>query len=261
MSHRYINPASAPGDFDPKLKVGWARHHLRLLNAEMRKFSDSDLHGIHAYEDLEAGEYVLTITDDAMNVEMALMVGDWASCLRGSLDHLATHLTHCTGGKVNNRASFPVIGEWNNDGRRLFKQSIAGVPLEAVKIIDSFQPYHSGAAYERTKLWRLHKLWNIDKHRRIPIHPSISQVKIGHPSDVSPLPGWADNRGVVRFPLAVKSQVDFDSTVKVTAYFGDSSEGIILPYEELIDIHNFVRAEIMPAFDKFFKPLEQLSNQ
>ncbi len=99
-------------------------------------------------DDLEAGEYVIRFDLQPLPVALALMAGDFASCLRGSLDHLATALTLCTGGTYNDRASFPVIGIADADGQSLFKRSVRGVPGAAVDVIEALQPYHAGKAHK-----------------------------------------------------------------------------------------------------------------
>ena len=44
--------------------------------------------------------------------------------------------------------------------------------------------------------------------------------------------------------------------VEVNVYLGDESEGIIVPVRELGEIYNFVRYEVFPGFNRFFKPSE-----
>lgn len=86
-------------------------------------------------DDLEAGEYVIRFDLQPLPVDLALMAGDFVSCLRGSLDHLATALTLCTGGTYNDSASFPVIGINDASGQSSFKRCVRGIPDLAVDVI------------------------------------------------------------------------------------------------------------------------------
>ncbi|HEY1984943.1 MAG TPA: hypothetical protein VGG85_06015 [Terracidiphilus sp.] len=242
-----------PNNPNPGLKVGWAKHHLDLLTAQIRDYLRINPYSISVEDDLEAGEHIVKLDTIPPSVEIPLIAGDFVSCLRGSLDHLATALTLVEGGNPSDAASFPVIARNNSSGRKRFNEAVSGITPGAIKTIESLQPYHSGDAFESTKLWRLHRLWNIDKHRRIPFQPTITQLFILSPSNMPPLPGRPHDDGVLRFPLAAKGKLDLNPTVKITIQFGDASEGIIAPYEELIEIHDFIRDDLFPRFKGFFK--------
>jgi hypothetical protein len=250
----YIHPDHAPGYFNAGFKVGWAKHHLRLLDKEIAGYlgGDPKPYTLTTKDDFDTGEYVITFDLAPPPVDLALIVGDWVACLRGSLDHLATALTLCPGGTYNDRASFPVIDLNNGRGRRSLNLATQGIPSKALEIIKSLQPYHAGDAFVTTKLWRLNRLWNIDKHRRIPLEPTALHMKLTHPAEIPPLSAGTDNSGIVRFPLSAKPHIKLEPTMEVGINFGDTSEGIIMQYPELLDIHNFVRDEVMPRFKSFF---------
>jgi hypothetical protein len=253
IAGRVFSPSTAPKYFDAGLKVGWAQHHLDLLGEQVTAYLGDDPYTISTKDDLEAGEHIIELNTKPMRVEIGLIAGDFLSCLRGSLDHLATGLTRVRGGTASNTASFPVIGVDNGSGRKRFNEAVSGVTPNAIEVIKSLQPYHSGDAYKLTKLWRLHRLWNIDKHRRIPFHPTLTQMTVMSPSDVTPLFSGSNNNGVLRLPIAAKGKLNFNPSVKIIIQFGDESEGIVVPYEELIDIHHFVRDDVMPRFKYFFQ--------
>ncbi len=248
----YIDPDNAPLNFHAGFKVGWAKHHLRLLEAEVKGFLDSKPYAVFAQDDLERGEYILHLHVAPPPLTMALMVGDWAACLRGSLDHLATALTKTPRGTYNERASFPIIGVKNSNTQGSSMNALKGVPGAAVDIIEALQPYHAGNAYKTTKLWRLHRLWNIDKHRNIPLDKTSLNVKFGYPAYITPISGGTDGSGIVRFPLSAKGQVNLQPTVEIGIQFGDPGEGIVIPYRELIEIHDFIRNDLMAKFQRFF---------
>jgi hypothetical protein len=233
--------------------LGWAKHHLDLLGEQVRAYLGGNPYTISTKDDLEAGEHIIELNTKPLRVEIGLIAGDFLSCLRASLDHLATALTRVPGGTANDSASFPVIGVDNSAGRARFTQAVKGIAPNAVEVIESLQPYHSGDAYKSTKLWRLHRLWNIDKHRRIPFQPTVTQVIVMSPSDMAALFSGSNNKGILRLPLAAKGKLNINPSVKMIIQFGDQGEGIVVPYGELIEIHQFVRDDVIARFKKFFQ--------
>ena len=247
-----VNTTTLPY-YNPRLKMRWAKHHLDLLDREIRDYLGCDPYSISFEDDLEAGEHIVKLAVESLPDRVGLILGDFVCCLRTSLDHLANALTHCLGGVPNDSASFPIIDLNNSGGRKSFHRATDGIPPCAITVIESFQPYNYGQAYKSTKLWLLHRLWNIDKHRRIPFHATRAAVTVRGPSDMPPLEGWSNKSGIVRFPLAAKGQIHLDPAVQIGVEFGDENEGIIVPHEELIEIYDFVHNHVMPRFDSFFK--------
>lgn len=252
MSDVEFDLDAAPGYENPSLKMGWAKHHLRALDEEIRKFLESKPYDLFSQDDLDAGEHVIHFKIGAVPMWPHLMVGDFVSCLRASLDHLASALTLAPGGTPNERASFPVIGVDNAEGRRQFKNAVVGIRQEAVDVIESLQPYHHRDTFKTTKLWQLHRLWNIDKHRRVPVYGVSVKVPLIYPADMSPIASGTNDGNVMRFPLAAKGHIYLQPPVKLDIYCGDASEGIAVPFGELIDIHEFVAKEVFSQLRDFF---------
>lgn len=255
MNDLHINVSRFP-ELNPSLKLSWAKKHLDALDVEVGRFLRGETHSVRSEDDLESGEYILYLDPTPVDVTLGLIAGDAISCMRASLDHLACALTHTRGGQINTNASFPVLPFDNAKGRKLFKDSVIGIPKDAKEIIALFQPYHHGNANKATKLWKLHRLWNIDKHRRIPIYGVLAQIPVTFPTDMPPVSGGAASPGVMRFPLAAKAHVKLDPAVKVNIQFGDETEDIIVPAHELVDIYKFVRYEVFPQFKQFFRDRE-----
>jgi hypothetical protein len=234
------------------MKVDWAKHHLSLLEKEVHRFLDRPPYTIMAEDDLEAGEYRVSLDVDPVSSAIVLMLGDFVHCLRGSLDHLACHLTLTQGGTPNPKASFPVMAVDNADTRRDFAKQVIGIPPAAIGEIKSFQPYHAGDRAQITKLWQLHRLWNIDKHRRIPAHSTRANLGFTHPPHVIPISRGDDNSGIVRFPLSAKPDIQVDPTLEITILFGDEEEGIMVAPVELCGICELIDKEVFPRFERFF---------
>ena len=235
-----------------ELKLRWAKHHLDLLVSEISLFLNGHPDTVSCKDDLEAGEYVISCDVGSLPVHLVLILGDFISALRSSLDHLAGLLTNIPNGTPSLKASFPIIGVGDKKGLELFDKSVTGIPPGAVDKIRSFQPYLRGDLYKATKLWKLNRLWNIDKHRRIPHHSIVARIQITYPSFVKPIASGANNSGITRFLLSDKPHVNLGPSIEIVIQFGDESEGIIVAAHELGDIYEFVSSEVFPGFESFF---------
>lgn len=252
MRTRVIDRSLVPGNIDSRLKIGWAKHHLRALDAEIARFREGEAYTISTKDDFESGEYVVRLDVGLHLVNIELIAGDFVACLRSSLDYLAYALTLIPGGTPNDKSSFPILDVMNSNRRGQFERAVRGIPGPAVAVIESLQPYHDGDAYNATKLWRLQRLWNIDKHRRIPFHQTVAKMNLVFPHGMYPVMSGTEEGSEARFPLAAKGKVYLKPPIQVSIEFGDAAEGVIVPYEEFIDIHEFVRDDVMPRFQGFF---------
>ena len=101
-------------------------------------------------------------TDD-VPLDIATVIGNILHDLQSSLDHLAHHLV-CVG--TGSQGPFPYVyfpifksAQAYQTGK---SDKIRGMRPEAIKAIDSLEPYFGGSG---RVLWDLHKMNNIDKHR------------------------------------------------------------------------------------------------
>lgn len=117
----------------------------------------------------------------------------------------------------------------------------------------SLQPYNSGNAFKLTHLWRLNRLWNIDKHRHIILHAVILDIKFDNlPAAMSPIMEIVGDYGVMRFPLASKPYVKLNPPPKLSVQFGHEAEGIILEMRDFFEMYEYIRDKVIPRFTGFF---------
>src|SRR5690349_15387047 len=144
------------GIADAYLKLTWAKHHLELLDFDIAFFSKRNPYTIERHDDLERGRHVLRVTLHNVPDQICLIAGDAIGCMRASLDHLAWSLARGPGKVVNpDNVAFPILERLDSDSRKRFRQQTRGIPIEAVEMIQAFQPYRKGAAYKGDLLWRL----------------------------------------------------------------------------------------------------------
>jgi hypothetical protein len=184
--------------------------------------------------------------------QAALILGDVLNCVRASLDQLTYALARLTLDHPTH-TQFPIIEELTADSKRRFDRLTRGVPTDAVRIIESLQPYRgtNRAVVESHLLWRLNLMCNIDKHRRIPIHSSVSNFGPVLPVSAAPHITIEDGNKV-RMPISFKDQVNLKSNASVQIIFGDSRAGIECNFTGIEGIYNFVADSVLPRFARFF---------
>jgi hypothetical protein len=167
------------------MKIARAREHLDVLRAEI----DDALAAFLKTE----GKLKVTVTrlgpkgrNDDLPVHLVLplptlrwgvIVGDVVHNLRSALDNAVEELTVTHHGGPLPATAFPVFRS-----RRRFHETtpggdpalrsglykIRGVAPASAKLVEAEQPFHARDP-ERTALWQLNALWNLDKHRITPI--------------------------------------------------------------------------------------------
>ena len=158
-----------------------------------------------------SGLNFLRVDVDEPHVWTFLILVDFLSCLRASLDHAIWRLAalNAPDGVPADGIQFPIIETNNASGRRLFTKQTTGLPPEIVDVIERLQPFNRPGGFPRSSnlLWRLGKLANIDESHQVFIFQGPSD------SVVEPYPG-----------------------VMVEIIFGSESDGISLTLTELADI-------------------------
>lgn len=94
-------------------------------------------------------------------------VGDIVHNLRSSLDHLACAMVLEGGGKVTNSIYFPLAESEAAFEKRIVNGCLLGARASDINVVRQLKPYRGGA----DRLFQLHRLDNIDKHRRILVVP------------------------------------------------------------------------------------------
>lgn len=239
---------------DPYSKIGWAKEHLGALKRELDSFCTATppkAYTITREDDEGHGEHVITMEFHDIPPKICLIAADAVYSMRAALDQTVWALASLKG--TPGRTEFPIITDWNYDGRRRFKRQVAGVPDEAFCVIKSLQPYHRGDAFKSDPLWRLHEMCNLDKHRRIPAHGTAVRGVFTGVDALDVISEARDNRIVDRIPLALKNKVYFnpESPVEVT-FGGDNTSGITERFEDLRGIYDFVALDVLPRFNRFF---------
>ena len=231
------------------MKAARAKEHLDSLRAELLIYYYTKPCVLQEKDHVANNLYRIRINVTDPPERLSLIAGDVFGCLRASLDHLVWSLCTLNTGAYAEYTQFPIM---EDNKPSSFKGQIKGIPPGAEAIIESFQPYHGKdrAAIEANLLWRLNKLCNIDKHRRIPLHGSVTEFKL--PASIPQSMVELDPDGAMSFPLHMKSRVVIHEIVFFGATFGDTYEGIECDQWGIAAICEFVTKDVLPKFDAFF---------
>jgi hypothetical protein len=237
-----------------ELKTARALEHLEALGRELKSFYDGKPYAITRSDDAKSGRHVVRVRMKDVSERTAILAGDCVHNLRCALDHAVFSLAICaTGDLPGTRLQWPVLETRNDKTLRL---QTHGVPAEAVAIIESLQPWHEGLgdAFRRNRLWQIHKLDIIDKHRRVAI--GLHGLTCHFPDAVNERSWQIERRElpdgfeVSLPPVAATLRMIPDLSPGVL--FGDEAEGVTLNFDQLGGLCTFVRDEVLPRFARFF---------
>jgi len=172
-----------------ELKFRRAFRHLKDIDDLTKGWVNGEHHTTRQETDPEDGRVVVYATAEQPPEDpFSLEIGEFLQSMRSGLDNLAYSLarafTDPLPDDVAESSEFPIFGDRNRKGnlgggsRRFHRTTRAGDPKRgsglykvrgwapgAQAVVEGLQPYHRGDAYERSPLWILHELDNINRHR------------------------------------------------------------------------------------------------
>jgi hypothetical protein len=130
-----------PSGYNSDLKRQWAQKHLETVKSHIERFCNDYPYEITGEENIEAGIILLkTIHPPILKaVDASLAFGDFISCLRSSLDHLAWQLASLSGKRPGREVFFPIYEQNTIDVQVKIARATFGIPDEAIALIKSFQ--------------------------------------------------------------------------------------------------------------------------
>jgi len=158
-----------------QLKMDRARLHLENLDLAVKKWLEVHADLVQEETDPETGDDLIVVEAPAVLPAdaISLIAADCIHNLRASLDQLVFSLSWAyTVGPLSKQVAegceFPIYGPREPTIRELRKR-IGAVHPDAQIIIKDLQPHLAGDAFASEKLWILDQLWNLDKHRMLPV--------------------------------------------------------------------------------------------
>jgi hypothetical protein len=252
MIVRKSDTKKAPPLFNVELKVSRARAHLDELEAELRKISYPEPYTITRQDYPKKFRHVIRIQNKAIPPEIAMLIGEFAYCLRSGLDQLAWLLARLHVSCPHRKTSFPIRG----DPKSGFGDTVKDMLPDAVKLIESLQPYHRGERFKDHPLWILNRLCTIDKHRTLAIKETEIKgrvVGVG-PSDYTIR--QLDYGIEIWVSLSNMFGANFEPE-PMEIIFGEPAPccygGFEIRVATLRAVHDFIRDDVVPRFAGLFK--------
>lgn len=233
------------------LKLQRAKEHLDSLLSQMSSFIQNNPPHVTIKGNQENQVCILEIYAPKTDPRFGIIVGEFAHNLRSSLDNLVWQLALSFTHNPNKHICFPISEINNTDTRKFLKSSTCGIHPKAIKLIEALQPYNDGENFKQNSLWKLNKLWNIDKHRVI---PNIGTVLDGYiPKDVKPIKVKAHN-GIfyILLPISVMAKMKSAPSPVFDIQFGSEDDGLVLNYTDLYKIYTDITVNVIPRFEEFF---------
>jgi hypothetical protein len=224
---------------DPYLKTARAKEHLDELQDRLRRFREDEPISFKREDDLANQQHIVRIKIKRIPDKITMIAGDFLYCLRSSLDQLVWSLAKEIGSYPSG-TQFPIL-DHRDQGK--FNRNTIGVPLGAVAIIESYQPYNaqSPALMKEHLLWQLNKLCNIDKHRRIPTDATIIDFNFpDFPRKFISVAKFDPDAEIIIVPLELKDYMKIDPMANLNVTFGDSHEGIRCDHARFVQMYEYV---------------------
>jgi len=239
------------------MKARRADFHLQSAEKQLRSWVKSNPYTIREEDNLDRTQHLLVITPTRPpDEEIAMTVADFVNCLRGALDQLAWNLVNLfpetvpATEKTARKVVFPICATDDSyrEKRALFHHSIH-------TSLDSLQPNDRANAMQTEPLWQLDKLWNLDKHRTMPVNCGNWNIKF--PQGIT---GMVDrdelnNRFVIMIPCLSRIQLRpayVKPQIIPDILFGEYMGDFAVDIRRLREIHTFVADVMIPKFTGFF---------
>jgi hypothetical protein len=145
------------------VKTDRANQHIHDLDAAIHTFLHSHPYDVSIHNNTHTGRIEWTL-DRAHDIPLLIsaLAGDAIQNLRSVLDHSVWQLVLANGQTpIDGVTGFPICDSAKEYASAKQRGKIKGVVQAAADAIDALKPYEAG----NVKLWRLHRLNNIDKHR------------------------------------------------------------------------------------------------
>lgn len=169
MSRTQPNDQKALAIFHSKLKIEWAKNHIRGVEQLVESVTSQGGYAIRPYQDPQTGTYLLYIgpKDGGLPASLPLHLGDAIHSLNGVMDYLWSGLARAVDSELASKVTFPrhemreslVHALANPRGNHaLIKKTFPQVDAFILDVVKPYKRPDGG-------IWSLNKLDNISKHR------------------------------------------------------------------------------------------------
>src|SRR6266852_5532682 len=111
-----------------QMKLGRAYEHLDQLKGEVARFIESKPYTKRRYSDFEESRHIISVEQYVTPDLLGILVGEFAYCVRSSLDHLAWQLALLSTDKPGRLTAFPIESKCPSPTNKRFNEKVANIP-------------------------------------------------------------------------------------------------------------------------------------
>jgi hypothetical protein len=246
-----------------ELKIFRAAQHIESLKSELEGYFKGNPGKMVRQPHTSENEALFRfIPDGPIPARFGLIVGDVLQNLRSSLDYLVWELVLAANSQPTEKSMFPICSTVEFFEEQIRRHRLDGVSPDAIAEIKSVQPYHLGQDFNKSILWALDELANINKHRRILLTNLMAttvarenfviqdgQLWVHHAP--GPVQVFDSNTQFGPFPI-IDGKVHVDTQIAAAIAFDEGpAKGIEVSFCAGYWSY-FVLKTILPRFEKFF---------
>jgi len=269
----------------PLAKLERAGEHLTAFDQLLARCLQEHPYEVISEENPQSGEKQLRMRiggHPPLDITLSHLVGEYATALRSSLNHLMWALQIGDPPKPN-QIEFPIFdtpGQYTKESARKF-----GLASDDAKTaIELMQPYHAAEATDPSSvyeilspnpshshpLWRLHRLSNTDKHRIIVVvaagfRVTFTSMRFGNRAGftsfrrdangdlIAPIPSMklSPHLPAIEFLDILRNAINEDLQVhplfSIVLKNADTDTGAFMPVDELPSLYDFVGVKVVPT--------------
>lgn len=230
----------------PRLKLKWAEKQLDALESAVDIFQKSNPASLSIEKNPREGIQILRFEFPAARVplDIGIIAGHAVLDMRSALNWLVCALWDKRESASLGNAEFPIFKDPPKPD--VFQRRIKFLPPETKKLVEKFQPYHAGDKAIFQRLWILHQLANMDRHRGIIVRGPMGIFDIpadphGRQRTINPL-----NDNAVEVVMSIQDD-DFNPNPTFDVIFRAEDVPINITVNKLWDMHNLIANVIFPA--------------
>jgi hypothetical protein len=242
-------------------KIFRAAAHCKSLEAELQRYFETNPGQMVRQPDTPANEAFFTFeAKGPIPARFGLIVGDCLQNLRSCFDYLVWELVGASNNIPTKDHQFPVCKSPEAfEDQVTNRKKLDGIDPDAIAQIKALQPYQLGEDWEKSILWTINELTNINKHRRV----LLTTLRAGHNANMrvvdidgelftpGPMPTFDTDTKIGPFPI-VSGQVQMDTQLFACVAF---NEGPAKGMEITTCLNMWMLdtlQDVVPRFERFF---------
>lgn len=249
-----------------RYKIFRAATHLKELEAELHGYFETNPTKVVRQPDGDPDRFIGKLETSApIPARLPIIIGDCLQNMRSSLDYLVWELVLAAKNSPGKYNMFPVCAKLEAFNNQIRKQRrLEGVSLDAIAEIQALQPFNDGQDFDKTFLWVIDDLCNINKHRRLLV---INLT--GGQSDIQPVTIDGQDFAPIDFSTLIKASnigpfpivpgpqgpgLQVEADIKIVAYmaFNEGAARNLEICSVLGAMLQYINSVVLPRFERFF---------